>query len=243
MSQIVDAIDAELKVVNDRIQSLRDEFDEVNLRASELLKLREGAVALNGGPPAAAPKPKPAATKPKQRKPRATKPKASPPATDRQEPSPQTTEERAGRRVETMERDKRVLDFVRERGEVKVGDVAELLGVSEFTARDVLNSLAAFGKTGLRKYPGERGPQGGRPPMVYRLEIAPTNGEGAKTKVEQRVVDAVREGQPIDEGTLAFHASISVNDLRSVATGLVRRGVLTCRREEDVKLYEVAPAA
>lgn len=231
MSQIVDAIDAE-------IEEAERVLTAAELRVSSLRELREGAIALNGGPPAAA-KEKPSAAKPKQRK-RAVKAKVSPPVRKSQAPPAEAPaqHERGKRSALAEERHAKVLAFVREHDEIRPAQAADLLGMSETNAATFLRGMVTHGRTPLRRY--ELEPGNPRKGVTYRLEIAPSNGEGAKTAVEQRVLDAVKAAQPIDEGTLAFHAAISVNDLRSVATGLVRRGVLTCRKEENVKLYEVA---
>lgn len=243
MSQIVTAIDTEIEEAERLHDDLRDQLTAAELRVSGLRQLREGAVALNGGVPAAS-KPKPAQAKPKASKRRSSAKRKTPASGTSSKAEGGGTsmapsaEDRAKSTALADERQAKVIAYVREHGEIRPKQAAKLLGVSPENASGILTRMVRLGSTPLRRYEIEPGnPSKG---VAYRLEMAPSNSEGAKTSVEQRVLDEVKAAQPIDEVTLAFHASMSTNEARSVATGLVRRGVLKSRKEEGTTLYEVA---
>jgi hypothetical protein len=234
MSQIVEAIDAELEAEDVHLDDLRTAVGRAEHRIEELRKLREQAASLNGGgaPAASAePKPKPKGT-------RAKKPPKAKPQPAEHEPKLPTAAERDARGEAAKEDRRKVLGFVREHGEISYAQAAELLGVSIDTAKKRLVRIARNSELKLETGKRPEGAKHGRPPKVYRLEAsAPADDDGAKTSVERRVVEAVRRHGPIDKGTLAFRANLSITDLGSVAAGLVRRGVLKSWEEDGVRLY------
>lgn len=263
MSTIIEAIDAEISNVEQEHNELRDRLTAAELRISGLRELREGAVSLNGGSPPASDPPKPRQQRKRRAKSSTAKPKDKAVDELRSAGSPAerrkivkrveseieeklggggtpTDEEREQRTAVASERQADVLAFVKENGEINADQAAELLGISKATARTFLRNMASHGRTALRSYEVEpETPRRGRKPIVYRLEMAPADDSGAKTNVERRVLDEVRKNAPIDEGTLAFNASLSLTDLRSVVAGLVRRKVLKRWEEEGTTLFGV----
>lgn len=245
MSKIVEAIDAEIEGTRARHAEVSAELEDLELRIAKLGILREGAAELNGGvplrdleqdssteastdptPPSPAEEPEPDPQPPTRNRPPETSTAA-----------PVTDEERKGRTSLANERHAKVMAYVREHGEITSGQAAELLGMSGTNASTLLKRLIR--QSDLERFQIKPGnPKGG---FVYRLNATgSTSDDGPKTAVEKRVVDAVAAAGPIDEGTLAFNASLSLSDCRSVTSGLVRRNVLRKLEEEGVTLFEVA---
>lgn len=164
------------------------------------------------------------------------------------EPSTPSDAERAKRQEAAQSTSERIVNLARRRGDITVHDViAAGLAESAPHARKLILRLCNQNVQRLRATGDERqGPRGGRPAKVYEpaeAEATTADESGAKTGPERRVVEAVRELQPVDSGTLAFRSHCSVNDLSSIAAGLVRRGVLERADEDGVVLFRLGAEA
>ena len=135
--------------------------------------------------------------------------------------------DRAARSEDEDAANRKVLAFVRKLGRASEKQVAEMLGVSESDAARRLQSLAHTSP--LKKALG-----------MWSIEATVADDDGAKTGPERRVMAAVREaGGSVDEGTLAFASQLPTNELRSILSGLVRRGALHRRNADGVTLVEL----
>lgn len=241
MNEILTAIDAELEERERERTEAADRLAATESRITDLGKLRDDAKALADGEAPTVPAPAKTARKPRiARSSEPTAPTPAPKTPLLRNGTPKVTdEERRQRGANAEERDRQVIAFVRKHGEIRPAQAAEIFGVTPSRATTILSSMCSHRQTGLRRY--ELVPGSPRKGVAYRLEIAPANDSGAKTKVEQRVVDAVQAAQPspIDETTLTLDAQLSITDLRTVAAGLVRRGVLTRKSEEGTVLFDL----
>jgi len=88
------------------------------------------------------------------------------------------------------ERRRRILELVAERGAVRVAELVELLGVSEFTVRRDLAALAALGA--LERSHGGAVPPGGRLPPILPVERS-----GAKRAIGRAAAALVQPGETL----------------------------------------------
>jgi hypothetical protein len=129
---------------------------------------------------------------------------------------------REGRKAESMERDERVLAFITEHPGATGTEVAEALSlrqsdVSQISIRLNRQQKISRRKEGRVKRLFPAGHEGAKPD-----EIAPSDEDGCKTRLERQILEAVRE-RPLTLGGLAVKLKMRQHVIAEVCAGMVRR--------------------
>lgn len=229
----VDTLAAELDELTEKLDRGRRRIDALSMTRrlvdgignGRLDELHDGLKGLGLGLDKRPPKPKPKPTKPK-------KPAA---ASDAPAEAPR-------QRTDVAEAAKRkVRDLLRRKAEITAQDLVDAgIVFNPGAARSLIRGMLQGAEKELIVAGERKG--AGRPAKTYKLaaDLVTADEDGAKTDPERRVVASIREaGGELDEGTLAFNAAMSLNDLKTYASGLLRRRVLSRRDEEGVTLWAI----
>jgi hypothetical protein len=218
VSAILDAIDQELAVARERVtqlEELRDRASAIDGAVSDVPQPESEGGGIGDPPP----------KRRRRRQKRTEKPKSS-----RQSQRGITNRKRGEQHREA------ILAYVRETGGAQVKEIAEATGLDPQVVRQQAKNLVSQDSRGLRvEILGSGGPTS---PRLYRpaeSDIAPADGNGARTGLERRVVEAI-SGVELTESEIAANTEIPEHRVREVLAGLCRRGVLT----REGKLYGVA---
>lgn len=195
-------------------QALEDAREILAGAEADIARLRAAAEALGEVElPGAKPKEGQGAADPPRRRSRPGPPKTSTPAA----PTPAA---RAKRSAAATELAGRVLGHVRANPGCSGTDVAAALGAGQPEVSKVLVRLSREGK--IRREKDGRG----KANYPAEAEASTADGDGARTGMERSVVEACRASGGSTDEQIAEAAGIQKHVARSIASTLVRRGVL-----------------